>query len=140
MRQKLEATQQSFIPERIIHRTPLKVCKQHFYFWPILFTNMDINAFFKMVTKQPDHDSHFFPFNMHANSLYPAQTAPHGFHSAVHLTFNESNDTKKNTSYSNPQNVYGKPLNGYFYSEDSEDPDEKPYNAAFHQSLHCLVR
>ena len=31
----------------------------------------------------------------------------------------------------------GKPLNRYFNSEDS---DEMPHNAAFHEGLHCLLR
>ena len=31
-----------------------------------------------------------------------------------------------------------KPLNGYFTN--SEDPDEVPHDAAFHQGLHCLLR
>ena len=30
-----------------------------------------------------------------------------------------------------------KPLNGYLAN--SEDPDEMPLNAAFHQGLHCLL-
>ena len=34
----------------------------------------------------------------------------------------------------NIQRVYGKPLNGYFYSV---DPDEMQHNVAFHQCLHC---
>ena len=33
---------------------------------------------------------------------------------------------------------YWKPLNGYFANSDY--PDEMPLSAAFHQSLHCLLR
>ena len=37
----------------------------------------------------------------------------------------------------NPLNT-GNPITGTFTN--SEDPDEMPHNAAFHQGLHCLLR
>ena len=37
----------------------------------------------------------------------------------------------------NPLNM-GNPITGTFTN--SEDPDEMPHNAAFHQGLHCLLR